>query len=116
PFTVWAYAASWALATLGALLLWRKETRRLDHLSADAGETEELLRYGAPRAPAALFAQALFWTDYFVVSRFVSAQALGVYAAAVRVAQALVLLLIAVNFMFSPYVADLHERGERDKL
>jgi O-antigen/teichoic acid export membrane protein len=46
----------------------------------------------------------------------VSAAQLGVYAAAVRVAQALVLFLIAVNYMFSPFVADLHARGERDKL
>jgi O-antigen/teichoic acid export membrane protein len=39
-----------------------------------------------------------------------------VYAAAVRVAQALVLFLIAVNYMFSPFVADLHARGERERL
>jgi O-antigen/teichoic acid export membrane protein len=41
---------------------------------------------------------------------------LGVYAAAVRVAQALVLFLIAVNYMFSPFVADLYARGERNRL
>ena len=38
------------------------------------------------------------------------------YAAAVRVSQALVLFLTAVNYMFSPFVADLHARGERDRL
>ena len=38
------------------------------------------------------------------------------YAAAVRVAQALALFLIAVNYMFSPFVADLHSRGERERL
>ncbi len=75
-----------------------------------------MLRYGAPRAPAALLSQLLFWTDYFVVSRYISTEQLGVYAAAVRVAQALVLFLIAVNYMFSPFVADLHARGERDRL
>ncbi|MEA2520363.1 MAG: hypothetical protein QOI81_9, partial [Actinomycetota bacterium] len=36
--------------------------------------------------------------------------------AAIRVAQALVLFLTAVSYMFSPFVADLHERGERDRL
>ena len=40
----------------------------------------------------------------------------GVYAAAVRVAQALVLFLTAVSYMFSPFVADLYARGERDQL
>ncbi|HJP66904.1 MAG TPA: polysaccharide biosynthesis C-terminal domain-containing protein, partial [Actinomycetota bacterium] len=82
----------------------------------ETGETGALLRYGAPRAPAALLSQLLFWTDYFVVSRYVSAAELGVYAAAVRVAQALMLFLVAVNYMFSPFVADLHARGERERL
>jgi O-antigen/teichoic acid export membrane protein len=79
-------------------------------------ETRSLLRYGAPRAPAALLSQLLFWTDYFVYSRYASSAELGVYAAAVRLAQALMLFLIAVNYMFSPFVADLHARGERDRL
>ena len=38
------------------------------------------------------------------------------YAACVRVSQALVLFLTAVSYMFSPFVADLHERGERERL
>ena len=41
---------------------------------------------------------------------------LGVYAACVRVALAMVLFLTAVSYVFSPFVADLHARGEREKL
>jgi len=41
---------------------------------------------------------------------------LSVYAACVRVSQALVLFLTAASYMFSPFVADLHERGEHDRL
>jgi O-antigen/teichoic acid export membrane protein len=114
--TVLAYAASWILATFAAAFVWDRETRGFPSLPAEAGETLELVRYGAPRAPAALLSQLLFWTDYFVLSLYVSSDELGVYAAAVRVAQALVLFLIAVNYMFSPFVADLHARGERDRL
>ena len=40
----------------------------------------------------------------------------SVYAATIRVAQSLVLFLTAVSYMFSPFVADLYERGERDRL
>jgi O-antigen/teichoic acid export membrane protein len=114
--SVLAYALSWVLAAGGAWLLWEREAGRFAGAPADRGEVRELLRYGAPRAPAALFSQLLFWADYFVLSRYVSSAELGVYAAAVRVAQALVLFLIAVNYMFSPFVADLHARGERDRL
>jgi O-antigen/teichoic acid export membrane protein len=111
-----AYAGSWILATLAAALLWRRETRMVESMPPGPHEVGELVRYGVPRAPAALLSQLLFWTDYFVLSRYVAEAELGVYAAAVRVAQALVLFLIAVNYMFSPFVADLHARGERDRL
>src|SRR6266566_1746345 len=114
--SVLAYAGSWILATFAAAFVWDRETRAFPALPSEPGEARELFRYGAPRAPAALLSQLLFWTDYFVLSRYVTSAELGVYAAAVRVAQALVLFLIAVNYMFSPFVADLHARGERDRL
>jgi O-antigen/teichoic acid export membrane protein len=114
--TVLAYAVSWALATLAAWFFWERETAGFPRLPADPNEVRDLVRYGAPRAPAALLAQLLFWTDYFVFGLYAKGAQLGVYAAAVRVAQALVLFLIAVNYMFSPFVADLHARGERDRL
>jgi O-antigen/teichoic acid export membrane protein len=114
--TVLAYSASWILATVAAWFAWERETRRFTPLPAGPHELSELMRYGAPRVPAALLSQLLFWVDYFVVSRYVSTAELGIYAAAVRIAQALMLFLIAVNYMFSPFVADLHARGERDRL
>jgi len=116
--TVLAYATSWAFATVVAWWFWRKETARFEAMPAEPGEARALVRYGAPRAPAALLSQALFYTDLFVLSHYLSSSdpALSVYAASVRVAQALVLFLTAVSYMFSPFVADLHERGERERL
>lgn len=114
--TVSAYALSWGVATALAWASWHRETASFPHLPAEADERRQLIRYGAPRAPAALLSQALFWTDYFVLSHYVRGADLSVYAAAVRVSQALVLFLTAVSYMFSPFVADLYERGERDRL
>lgn len=114
--SVLAYALSWLAATLAAWFVWERETSSFPRLPAAPGEVRDLVRYGTPRAPAAVLSQLLFWTDYFVFSRYAKGPELGVYAAAVRVAQALILFLTAVNYMFSPFVADLHARGERDKL
>ena len=119
--TTLAYAVSWALATLGAAFLWYRETRGFGRRPPLVGEVGDLIRYGAPRAPAALFSQLLFWTDLFVLAWFVGSfgvqQAdVGVYAAAARAAQVILLFIISVSLMFSPFVADLHARGERDKL
>lgn len=113
---VLAYGGSWVLATAAARYAWERETAAFPRLAAERGEVGALLRYGAPRAPAALLSQLLFWADYFVLARFVAGRELGVYAAVVRVGQALMLLLVAVNYMFSPFVADLHARGERERL
>jgi O-antigen/teichoic acid export membrane protein len=114
--SVLAYALSWVLATAAAWFVWQRETAGFAPLAANPGEVRELVKYGTPRAPAAVLSQLLFWTDYFVFSRYARGPELGVYAAAVRVAQALILFLTAVNYMFSPFVADLHARKERDKL
>jgi O-antigen/teichoic acid export membrane protein len=118
---VWAYAASWILSAIAARFLWRSISRGHPPEELEPGATEMLARYGAPRAPAALLSQGLFWIDYFVATVFVSrgdvtpAQ-LGVYSACVRVALVMVLFLTAVSYVFSPFVADLHARGERERL
>jgi O-antigen/teichoic acid export membrane protein len=115
--TVWAYALSWVFATAVALWSWRHATRRFTRMPAEDGEAKALVRYGAPRAPAALLSQALFYTDLAVLSHYYpNSPEVSVYAAAIRVAQALVLFLTAVSYMFSPFVADLYERGLRDRL
>jgi O-antigen/teichoic acid export membrane protein len=119
--TVLAYAGSWILSAALAWILWEREARRFPSEPVDKHEVRELVRYGAPRAPAALLSQGLFWVDYFVASAYVSrgevtSAELGVYSACVRVALALVLFLIAVSYVFSPFVADLHARGEVERL
>jgi O-antigen/teichoic acid export membrane protein len=114
--SVGAYSASWALAAVGAWYFWRKEARSWPAAPLEPGAATRLLRFAGPRAPAALFSQLLFWTDLFVVTHFVTDTQVGVYSAALRAGQILVLFLTSVNLMFSPFVADLHARGERDRL
>ena len=82
----------------------------------EPGALEKLMRYAGPRAPAALFSQLLFWTDLFVLTRYATENEVGVYSACLRAGQVLVLFLTSVSLMFSPFVADLHNRGERDRL
>ena len=115
PVTVASYALSWVLATGIAFWSWRHATRTFESMPAERGEATALVRYGAPRAPAALLSQALFYTD-LVLAHYYPGRDVSVYAAAIRVAQALVLFLTAVSYMFSPFVADLYERGLRDRL
>lgn len=114
--TVLAYSLSWAVASIAALYFWQRESRGWNAAAIARGGVARLLRFAGPRAPAALFSQLLFWTDLFVLTQFASQSEVGVYSAALRTGQVVVLFLTSVNLMFSPYVADLHNRGETRRL
>lgn len=127
-----AFAASWALALVIAWYGWEKEQARFPEVHpaprAARGEeipeerTSALVRFGGLRAPATLFSQLIFWTDFFVLSLLWSDQGpagaatTGVYGAVLRAGQSLFLFLTSVSLTFSPFVADLHHRGERERL
>jgi O-antigen/teichoic acid export membrane protein len=122
-----AFSASWALALAIAWFGWEKEQARFPDGTGGVGEipeerTSALLRFGALRAPATLFSQLIFWTDFFVLSLLwtdqgaAGAQVTGVYGAVLRAGQSLFLFLTSVSLTFSPFVADLHHRGERERL
>jgi O-antigen/teichoic acid export membrane protein len=111
-----AYSLSWVLAAVAAGFFWRKESRGWEARPMEPGAMNKLFRYAGPRAPAALFSQLLFWTDLFVLTRYASDVEVGVYSAALRTGQIIVLFLTSVSLMFSPFVADLHNRGETERL
>jgi O-antigen/teichoic acid export membrane protein len=124
--TTLAFGLSWALALAIAWRGWAVRSRPLAGGADREGIPEEharaLLRFGALRAPATLFSQLIFWADFFVLSILSSSQgsqgasSVGVYGAALRAAQSLFLFLTSVSLTFSPFVADLHHRGEREQL
>ena len=113
---VLAYDASWLGAAVGAWALWRREARAFDDRPATREEVVAALRYGLPRAPSALFAQAIFWVDLWVLAALEQGTDVDAYAAAARVSQVLLLFLTSLNLVFSPFAADLHARGHRERL
>jgi O-antigen/teichoic acid export membrane protein len=110
------YSLSWGIAAVAAHFAWRKESRAWPADPMPPGALSRLVRYAGPRAPAALFSQLLFWTDLFVLTRYAGAAEVGIYSAALRGGQIIVLFLTSVSLMFSPFVADLHNRGEHERL
>jgi O-antigen/teichoic acid export membrane protein len=115
-----AYALSWVIACGAAWWAWERETRGFEGRTAGGGIPEErtpaLIKFGLFRAPATLFAQLLFWIDTFVLASFRGSSEVGVYGATVRTGQSLLLFLTSLSLVFSPFVADLHHRGEKEKL
>jgi O-antigen/teichoic acid export membrane protein len=113
---VLAYGASWLVASVAAWALWHREARAFSGRPATREEVRAAIRYGLPRAPAALLAQAIFWADLWVLAAFEEGTELDAYSAAARISQVLLLFLTSLNLVFSPFAADLHARGERERL
>lgn len=113
---VGAWDASWLAAAIAARALWRREAAGYVERPASREEVRAALRYGLPRAPAAFLAQAMFWADLWVLAAFESGTQLDAYSAAARISQVLLLFLTSVSLVFSPFAADLHARGERQRL
>jgi O-antigen/teichoic acid export membrane protein len=111
-----AYDVSWVLAALAARELWRREARSFAGRPATGEEVRAALRFGLPRAPAALLGQAVFWADLWVLAAFEVGTDLDAYAAAARISQVLLLFLTSLSLVFSPFAADLHARGQRQRL
>lgn len=124
--TTLAFSLSWSVALAVAWFGWRLLSRKFPEDLTDDGIAEEktgaLLRFGALRAPATLFSQLIFFTDLYVLSALWSTQGAAgdlttdVYAGTIKVGQSIFLFLISVALTFSPFVADLHHKGEIKKL
>jgi O-antigen/teichoic acid export membrane protein len=115
-WAVAAYDASWLAALVSARSWWRRLSAGMGDAPATPEMLREAVRYGLPRAPSALLAQALFWGDLFVLGHFAHGRRLDSYAAAGRVSQVLLLFLTSVSLIFSPFAADLHARGRTARL
>ncbi len=113
---VLSYDCSWIAAAVAARALWRGEAAPYGGRAASREEVRGALRYGLPRAPAALLAQAGFWADLWVLAAFEHGNELDAYSAAARISQVLLLFLTSLSLVFSPFAADLHARGERQRL
>lgn len=111
-----SYAFSWLVVAIAARVWWMRLSAGMGDEPATREQLREAIRYGMPRAPSALFAQALFWADLFVLGHYIRGQQLSAYAAAGRVSQVLLLFVTSISLIFSPFAAELHARGETGRL
>lgn len=108
----WAHSASYAVATLAALLA----LRGLLGPGVEGPSRSALVGYSWPTALAGLMTLAVTWTDRLFVGYLMPGEAVGIYHAASQLPMALATVLGGFNAIFGPMAADLHVRGERERL
>jgi O-antigen/teichoic acid export membrane protein len=118
--------AAWLLSTALAAALSLHYLRRVVPAgpAADASPAGRgpvpgagvLLAQSAPLVLVVVLTAFLTWTDTLMLGYFRSEREVGVYSAAARTALLLELILVSVNAVFAPVIADLHHRKEGARL
>jgi O-antigen/teichoic acid export membrane protein len=114
---VYAFALSYLFTFLLSLYLLGRIYRRRAATSAPAVfHVGRLVRYSVPLIFVSLLYYLLSWTDILMLGHFVDAPDVSIYRAASLVPFVLSLVLTASNSIYAPIVADLHHRGERERM
>ncbi len=104
---------------LAAALVLRYLTRLAPGLFSadDSGvATGELIRFALPTSLAGTLSLAAMWIDLLFVGYFRPGVDTGLYMAASQISFLFAVVLTSINAVFSPMIADLHHRGEADRL
>ena len=112
-----ALVASYAAAFTGALLF----IKRLFPQAFGIGEMNQvslpaMLAFSVPASLARIFGSMIMMFDRVVIGFLRPASDVGVYQAASLSASIFPIILISFNAIFAPMIADLHARGERQRL
>lgn len=79
-------------------------------------EQRRLLLYSAPIAGSTLLSLLLLWTDTILLGYFGTAQEVGIYSVARRLAVVGTIIVVSFNTIFAPLASDLHNRGQHMRL
>ena len=115
-----AFAIAQILGSVLALYflfrLARRYTRAMKKAAWEPGLTTELLKYSFPLLLSSVLVYLNGRTEIMVLGIYNQADASGIYNAAMRFATLPVMVLTAFNAIFMPVIADLHHRGEMQRL
>jgi O-antigen/teichoic acid export membrane protein len=97
------------LTVYSLLLAYRREQLGLEF---DRPLLREMQRFGVPLVPAALALFVINWSDRFFLAHFVGLDEVGVYEMGMRVASAMVLLLVAFRMAWPAFAYSIEDDDE----
>ena len=112
-----AGVASFGMAMLLALYFVRRLYPRAFHWGdRRRALVWDLLRFSLPISLARTFTTLNIWIDRFILGFFRGAYDVGLYQAASQLSTIFAVILTAFNEIFSPMIADLHHRGDKERM
>jgi O-antigen/teichoic acid export membrane protein len=116
-----AWAWSWLVGAIAALLVVARQVGRRDDLAAmpwrrDSEVSREIFRYSLPRAVMASMEQAILWLDVILVGSILGATQAGIYGSAARFVFAGTIVLTALRIVVAPRFSAMIAGREMDAL
>lgn len=113
---VWSNVAGLMLAAMLAFVFLLRLEPLFGHGAPKTFEQKKLLKYSSPLAFSALLGLLLLWTDTLILGYFRSAEEVGIYGVATRIAVVGLVILASFRTMFAPQASDFFYRGEKERL
>lgn len=112
-----AWVAATAAGLLAALVFVRRLYRRHAHPGISAVfEPGPLLGFSLPLLPGEFLWVAMLWMDVLMLGLFLDSAQVGIYRAASQTAILLTVVPFAVDSIFGPMIARLHEQGDTPRI
>lgn len=111
-----AVATGLAMLTVGIFIAGKLEGRLRPRAEVEPSMLADIHRTAVVLCGVAFLTMAVSQIDIVAVSIFKGSEQAGLYSAASRVAQAMNIALVAVNFALAPHIAQLFAKGETTKL
>lgn len=109
----WVYTASCFLNLCVAVLWWFRQTPRAEYTNF---ESRQLWQMAMPMWGIAIMSVTVNWGGQFLSALWITADQVASYAVALRIAALINFLLIAMNFIVAPKIAQLHAKQQKAEL
>ncbi len=109
------YLTASVLVLILGIVFWRRETPQLNGLSVE-GHTMQLLSAGFPLFLIAIMNLIITSSDITLLGILTDADSVGVYGVAKRIATIMSFILVAINSIMAPKLAESYALGKRDAL
>ena len=111
-----AYMISLICAVIVAFYLLLRVFPAMKEAIKPAFDGRKLLTYSSPLLLVAFLNFSLLWTDVLMLGYFRTSAEVGIYSVAVKTALLNILVLVALNSIFTPMMSDLFNRREMTKV
>jgi O-antigen/teichoic acid export membrane protein len=114
---VTAFVISYAIALLVGFFFITKQFPGIKKRTIKSVyETKNLLSYSAPLLFTGFLQYVIFWTNIIMLGCMKSSIDVGIYRAASQIPIFLTLILTAANSIYAPAIAEMHSRGQTERM